>query len=49
MSAVRAVCSRNGTASTRNPERPSCIQNPMMRAISSRTCGFAMLRSGWWE
>jgi hypothetical protein len=38
---------RKGTASTRNPLTPSCSQNPTMRAISSRTAGFAMLRSGW--
>ena len=39
---------RNGTASTRNPVTPSSNQNPMMRAISSRTAGLAMFRSGWW-
>lgn len=45
---VYPVVSRmNGTASTRKPSTPSCVQKPMIRPISSRTAGLAMLRSGW--
>jgi len=37
----------NGTASIRNPETPSWIQNPMILRISAWTCGLDVLRSGW--
>ena len=39
---------QEGDGVDRNPETPSSSQNPMIRAISSRTFGFATLRSGWW-
>ena len=41
------VSSRNGTASTRKPDSPSSSQKPAILAISSRTAGWTMLRSGW--
>ena len=38
---------RKGTASIRKPETPSASQKPTIFAISSRTAGLAMFRSGW--
>ena len=38
---------RKGTASMRKPETPSASQKPTIFAISSRTAGLAMFRSGW--
>jgi hypothetical protein len=37
----------NGAASMRNPATPSWSQKPMIFLISSRTAGWAMLKSGW--
>ncbi len=37
----------NGTASIRNPETPSWIQNPMIFRISAWTWGLVVFRSGW--
>ena len=37
----------NGTASIRNPDTPSWIQNPMILRISACTWGLDVLRSGW--
>ena len=42
-----SVSIRNGAASTRKPEKPSSIQNPMIFCSSARTRGFSMFRSGW--
>ena len=43
-----STCSiRNGTASTRNPDRPSSSQKPMTLWISLRTSGLLTFRSGW--
>ena len=38
---------RKGTASIRKPDAPSASQKPTIFAISSRTAGLAMFRSGW--
>jgi hypothetical protein len=37
---------RNGTASMRKPETPSCSQKPMIFWISARTYGFQVLKIG---
>ena len=40
---------RNGTASMRKPDTPSCSQKPMIFWISARTYGCQVFRSGWWS